>query len=76
MKTKNSSADLMRADIKFKRFLDDCSVKRIKNDIDKKKRSYKELTSMMINCPSFQKVRDELTSIPKKEDMKDFIWRK
>ncbi len=42
---------------------------RVVNGVDKKFRNDKELTGMMLNCPSFPSVEKELGTIPKKEDI-------
>ena len=62
--------NLTRIDINFKKILEQASIERIRNKIDKKKRGFRELTSMTLNCPSFPNLLNELENIPKKEDIK------
>lgn len=59
----------IRVSKKFKKLLDDSALERIQNNIDKKVRSSRELTDMMMNTPSIEKVIRELKTIPKKEDI-------
>ena len=61
--------ETIRVDPAFKKILKESSVNRVKNDVDKEMRSTRELTKMMLNTPSIEKVIGELESIPRKEDL-------
>ena len=61
--------EIMKVDKKFKKILEETRIKRIQNNIDKKLRSFPELTGMIMNTPSIQKVLKEMEEIPKREDI-------
>lgn len=42
---------------------------RFKKGVDSEVRRDREITEMMRNCPSFPDVMDELSTIPRKEDI-------
>lgn len=56
-------------DPKFKKILEEARVKRIENKVDKKLRSFPEITEMALNTPSMDKVLREIETIPKTEDL-------
>lgn len=60
---------MMRVDKEFKDAIRKASINRLKNDIDSVKRSEREMSKMMMNCPSFPNILNELSTIPKKEDL-------
>ena len=48
----------------------DLAIQRVKNGVDTKIRVPSEMMRMQLNCPSMPKVFQELTTIPRKEDLK------
>ena len=66
----NKKFAIIKVSPKFNQFLKEIKPLRIKNGIDKKYRSDRELTEMLMNTPSFSKVKLELFTLPKKEDIK------
>jgi hypothetical protein len=67
---------LAKIDPNFAKILDDSALQRRLNQVDNKDRSYRELTKMMTNCPSFPKVKQELSILPRKEDLLKLRGRK
>lgn len=65
-----SRDEIMRADKKFKKELNDMKISRIKNGVDKEFRSDREMTELMLKAPSFKDVKKELSTFPRKEDLK------
>ncbi len=61
-----------RIDPDFAQMLKNIKIQRIKNEIDITERGARELTKMMMNCPSFPMVKKELEGIPSKKDMQKF----
>ena len=61
---------LIRVSDGFRNLLKETKVARIQNSIDKKLRSDRELSEMIMNCPSFKNVEKELKLTPKKEDLR------
>ena len=70
MKMSSRKSIGIRAAKRFDEFLKRAALERIKAGADKKFRNDPELTDMMLNCPSFRKVAEELTRLPKREDQK------
>lgn len=68
---RNKNTKMMRTDPNFDKLLEEISFERRDNkiDLDRKIRSDAELTRMMMNCPSFSKVKEELTTMPLKKDL-------
>lgn len=64
---------ITRIDPDFSEILKNIKLQRIKNRIDIKFRSDRELTKMMMKCPSFPKVKQELARIPTKTDFKKLM---
>lgn len=65
----------MRVDPDFLKKLEEIRMARIINKIDDQSRVNRELTKMMMNCPSFPNVVEELSKIPKKEDIDKILRR-
>ena len=53
----------------FETELRDLARLRIKNEVDRKFRSIREMSEMVLRCPSFPNIKKELSTIPKKEDL-------
>lgn len=66
---KERYGEQVRIDIGLKEVLKECSLNRIKNNVDEEKRGTKEMTKMMLNCSSFPDVIDQLSKTPRKEDI-------
>lgn len=66
----NHNSIPVRVDETWLKKMREIATLRIKNDIDKKFRSPKELTKMSLNCPSINKILKELSTLPKKEDLR------
>lgn len=65
----------MRVDPDFLEKLEEIKMARVRNKIDDEIRVNRELTKMMMNCPSFPNIVDELSHIPKKEDIDKILRR-
>lgn len=63
----------LRASHKYKSWIQDAAVRRVRKGADRKIRSPREMQDMLLNCPSFPKLDNELTSIPKKEDLRRLL---
>lgn len=72
---KKSSIPL-RSSPRYKAWIKEAAVKRIRKGSDKKLRSPREMQDMMMNCPSFPSLDEELTSIPTKEDLRRRLRKK
>lgn len=59
----------MKVNREFKKALERTRLKRIENKVDKKFRSFREMTDMMMKTDNIKKVLTEMEEIPKKEDM-------
>ena len=70
IKMAKTKSKIIRASERFDEFLIRAANQRVKNNVDKRGRHHPELTDMMLNCPSFMKVAEELTRLPKKEDIR------
>ena len=66
------NSERMRVDKLFKESMKEAKIKRIKNGLEKdiSKITDQEITRMFRNTPSFLKVFEELTTLPRKENLK------
>lgn len=60
-----------RIDIGFEKVLRDIARERLIKDLDsdKKFRSPREITGMMLNCPAFPDIKKQLITMKRKEDL-------
>lgn len=66
----------IRGSPRYKDWLKDAAVRRVRKGVDRKIRSPRELQDMLMNAPSFPSIDAELTSIPTKEDIRRMMKRK
>jgi len=65
MKNKN---EWIRVDSNFKKLLRESKLKRIANGVDKKMRSDREMTKLIMGTASIKNTEAELQTVPSKED--------
>ena len=65
MKDKN---EWIRVDANFKKLLRESKLKRIANGVDKKMRSDREMTKLIMGTASIRNTEVELQTVPSKED--------
>ena len=70
MKMNGKNGIPMRGDAEYSRWLRRVKAARVVNGVDKKFRSDKELMRMFLNCPSMPSIEKELSTIPKREDLR------
>lgn len=61
---------MMRTDPSFKEEWDRIKLERIKRDLDKKMMSDAELTKRCRNAPSWRKFIEELSTMPRREEVR------
>jgi len=62
----------VRIDPKLKEDIEEVKLRRIKNGLEKdiRKLSFREMTRMLRNTPSYFKLIRELSTLPRREDIK------
>lgn len=63
-----------RVNEEFKKMIDESILNRFKNDVDvdKRVRTFPEMTKMMTKAPTFKELKLELETIPLEKDLKKF----